>query len=108
MSKAKQTVYGILKGKFLVEKDAQKNWGFIVFLAFLALLMIASGHNTDKKVQQIAEMNNLNRELRSKFVATRSDLMKLKMESSIIKELEQQGFYAYIEPPKKIKVKILE
>lgn len=108
MSKAKQTLYGILKGKFLVDEDAQKNWGFIVFLTVLALLMIASSHNIDKKVQKIAQLNKKNRELRSQFVATRSDLMQLKMESSINKELEKRGFYSYLNPPQKIKVIIKE
>ncbi len=106
MSKTKQTLYGILKGNFLVDKDAQKNWGFIIFLTSLALLMIGSSHNIDKKVQNIANLNKQKRELRSEFVSTRSDLMKLKMESSIIKELENNGFYTYINPPQKIKVKI--
>ena len=43
MSKVKQTLYNILKGKFLVDEDAKKNWGFILFLTLLALLMITSG-----------------------------------------------------------------
>jgi Tfp pilus assembly protein PilO len=108
MSTTKQTLYGILKGKFLVDEDAQKNWGFIIFLTVLALLMIASSHSIDKKVQKIAQLNKKNRELRSQFVATRSDLMQLKMESSINKELEKRGFYSYLNPPKKIKVIIKE
>ncbi len=106
MSKTKDALYNILKGGFLVEKDAQKNWGFIIFLTGLALLMIASSHEIDQKVQKIATLNKQKRELRSKFVATRSDLMKLKMESTIKKELEKNGFYSYSTPPKKIKVKI--
>jgi Tfp pilus assembly protein PilO len=108
MSTTKQTLYGILKGKFLVDEDAQKNWGFIIFLTVLALLMIASSHSIDKKVQKIAQLNKKNRELRSQFVATRSDLMQLKMESSINKELEKRGFYSYLNPPQKIKVIIKE
>lgn len=108
MSKTKGTLYNILKGKFLVDEDAQKNWGFIIFLTLLALLMITSSHRVDKKVQKIARLNKVNRELRSEFVATRSELMKLKIESSIKKKLESEGFYSYLEPPKKLKVIIKE
>ncbi|RUA12599.1 MAG: S-adenosyl-methyltransferase [Flavobacteriia bacterium] len=108
MSKTKQTLYGILKGGFLVDKDAQKNWGFIIFLTVLALLMIASSHNVEKKVKYISQLNKKNRELRSQFIATRSDLMQLKMESSINKELKNRGFYGYLDPPQKIKVIIKE
>ena len=54
MSKVKQTLYNILKGKFLVDEDAKKNWGFILFLTLLALLMITSSHQIDRKVQRIS------------------------------------------------------
>lgn len=104
MSKAKQTIYNILKGKFLVDEDAKKNWGFIIFLTALALLMITSSHQIDRKVQKIAELNKNKRELRSQFVATKSDLMKLKMESSISKKLQEKGLFIPQTPAQKIKV----
>ena len=97
-------MYNILKGKFLVDEDAKKNWGFILFLTLLALLMITSSHQIDRKVQRIAELNKEGRRLRAEFVSTRSDLMKLKMESSISTRLAQNGLYVSQEPPTKIKV----
>ncbi len=106
MSKTKQTLYNILKGKFLVDEDAKKNWGFIIFLTVLALLMITSSHQIDKKVQKISILNNEKRELRSKFVATKSDLMKLRMESSISKKLSERGLFISQTPPQKIEVKV--
>jgi type II secretory pathway component PulL len=106
MSRVKQTLYNILKGKFLVDEDAKKNWGFIIFLTFLALLMITSSHQIDTKVQKIATLNREKRQLYSQFVATRSDLMKLKMESSISKRLANNGLYISQTPPQKIKVRI--
>ncbi len=108
MSKTRQTLYNILKGKFLVDEDAKKNWGFIIFLTGLALLMITSSHQIDKKVQKIAKLNKIKREFRSQFVATKSDLMKLKMESSISKRLEENGLFISQTPPQKIKVRIIK
>ncbi len=108
MSKTRQTLYNILKGKFLVDEDAKKNWGFIIFLTGLALLMITSSHQIDNKVQKIAILNKIKRELRSQFVATKSDLMKLKMESSISKRLEENGLFISQTPPQKIKVRIIK
>jgi len=105
MAKAKQTLYNILKGKFLVDEDAPKNWYMLVFLAGLALVMIASSHGIDKKVQEIAILNKQMREKRDIFIATRSDLMKLKMESSIIKKLAEKGLFIPENPPQKIVVK---
>jgi len=101
----KDNIYNVLKGKFLVDEDALKNWVFILFLTVLALLMISSSHSVDRKVQQIAKLNAQKKELRAQFVATRSDLMKLKMESSIVKKLENKGLFVADEPPVKIMIK---
>ncbi len=108
MSRVKQTLYNLLKGKFLVDEDAKKNWGFIIFLTALALLMITSSHQIDRKVQKIATLSKEKRQLYSEFVATRSDLMKLKMESSISKRLADNGLYISQTPPQKIKVRITQ
>lgn len=104
MSRFKQKFYNILKGKFLVDEDAKKNWGLILFLTVLALFMISSSHRIDKKVQKIAELNKEKRELRAQFVGTKSDLMKLRMESSISRKMKEIGLYASQTPPIKIKV----
>ena len=104
MAKVKQRVYDVLKGKFLVDEDAPKNWTLLIFLAGLALVMIASSHSIDRKIQKIATLNKNTRELNSQFIATRSELMKLKMESSITKRLELKGLYISNTPPQKIKV----
>ena len=104
MSFNRQTINNILKGKFLVDQNARKNWGFIIFLTALALLMITSSHRIDTKVQKIAQLNTKKRELRSIHVATKSELMKLKMESSISKRMKEKGLFAPQTPPQKIKV----
>ena len=105
MPNFKQQVFNLLKGKFLVDADASKNWTMLIFLALLALFMIASAHSVDNKVQKIATLNKKKRELRSEFVATRSELMKLKMESSITKKLAEKGLYISENPPQKIRLK---
>jgi len=104
MAKVKQKIYDVLKGKFLVDEDAPKNWRLLVFLAALALVMIASSHSIDKKVQKIAKLNKKRSELRSEFIETSSYLEKLRMESSITKRLEEKGLYIPNTPPRKIKV----
>jgi len=105
MAKRKENFYNLLKGKFLVDKDATKVWSMLVFLAILALIMIGSSHSIDKKVQKIAVLNKQMRELRDEFVATRSELMKVKMESTIVAQLANNELYVAENPPKKIIVK---
>ncbi|MGB0949444.1 MAG: FtsL-like putative cell division protein, partial [Marinirhabdus sp.] len=61
----KQNIYNILKGKFLINDGAFKNWQFIIFLSLLALVMIGSSHTADKKVHSIARLNNDVKQLKS-------------------------------------------
>jgi hypothetical protein len=100
----KQGVYSILKARFLVNEDATKNWRFILFLILLAILMIANTHSYEQKVLRIAELNEEVKELRSRFVDRRSQLMKLRMESTISKKMEARGIYPSQVPPQKITV----
>lgn len=101
----KKGILDILKGKFLVSGDAPKNWLFIIFASFLATIMIASSHSADRKVHQIAALNEEVRELRSEFVDIRSDVQRLKLESTIQTIVEEKGLYPSEIPPQKIKVK---
>jgi hypothetical protein len=101
----KKSIYSILRGKFLISDDSFKNWRIIIFISFLAIIMIASSHSADKKVHEIAKLNNQVKELRSAFVDGRSKLMRLKMESTIINKVANKGIQISEIPPVKIKVK---
>lgn len=102
--KMKEQLFSVLKGRFLVSDNAFKNWRMIFFLSGLALVMIASSHSADRKVYRIAELNNEVKELRSEFVDLRARLMKIKMESAVVKKLETKGFEIGQLPPDKIVV----
>ena len=101
-------MYNILKADFLISNDAIKNWRFIVFCTFLAIIMIASSHSAERKVHNIAKLNTEVRELRSEFVDKRSALMKLKMESTITNKMAARGVKPSETPPYKIKINITE
>ena len=101
----KTKMYNILKGTFLVNDGAFKNWRLIFFFLALALVMIASSHNADRKVYQIARLNEQVKAYRSTYVETRAKLMKLKMESVIRKRLSGLGIKPSANPPFKIIIK---
>ncbi|WP_397363712.1 FtsL-like putative cell division protein [Olleya sp. R77988] len=101
----KKGIYGILRGTFLVSEDSFKNWRLILFISALALVMIASSHSLDKKVHEIAKLNNQVKELRSELYDGRTKLMQLKMESSVVKKMKKKGLAPSVIPPKKIIVK---
>ena len=67
-----------------------KNWRFIVFIILLAILMIANTQRYEQKVFEIAKLSNEVKELRSEFVDRRSELMKLKMESTISNKMVEK------------------
>jgi len=104
MAKTKKNIYSILRGTFLVSDDSFKNWRFILFLSALAIVMIANSHSADRKVHEIASINEEVKELRSIFVEGRSKLMRMKMESNVKKRLVTKGLVPSLIPPKKIKV----
>jgi hypothetical protein len=101
----KDNFYNLLKGKFLISDEAFKNWRFIIFLSVLALIMIASSHSADKKVHQIAKLNNDVKELKSEYVDVRMKLMQAKMETKIISAMEKRGLFPSVLPPQKIMIK---
>lgn len=101
----KNGVYDLLKARFLIEDDAIKSWRFIVFLIILAIIMIANTQSFERKVFKIAELTNEVKELRSEFVDRRSELMKLKMESTVASKMAAKQIFPSSVPPTKIKVK---
>lgn len=100
----KHGLYSILKGTFLISDDSFKNWRIILFISFLAIIMIASSHSTDKKVHDIARLGNEVKEWRSAMVDGRKKLMLLKMESALINKMSEKGIAPSEIPPRKIKV----
>ena len=104
MSKFKQGIYDVLKGKFLVSEEAFKNWRFIIFVVILLLFMISRSHSTDKKVLEIAKLNSEIRELKAEFMDTRTKVSRLELESAIQKKVVERGLLPSENPPKKIKV----
>jgi hypothetical protein len=101
----KNSFINILKARFLIDDDAIKNWRFIVFLIVLAIIMIANTQRYEQKVFRIAALTNEVKELRSEFVDRRSQLMKLKMESTVSEKMVAKEIFPSTVPPIKIKVK---
>ena len=70
----------------------------------LAIVMIANTQRYEQKVFKIIALTNDVKELRSEFVDRRSELMKLKMESTVSQKMEIKGIFPSSVPPQKIKV----
>ncbi|UMB62118.1 S-adenosyl-methyltransferase [Lutibacter sp. A80] len=104
MSAIKSSIFNLLKGDFLVNKDSFKNWRFIFFVVILMLLMIASAHSTDKKVMEIAKLTNEIKELRAEFLDKRAISMEMRLESTVRKKVVNLGIVPSEQPPQVIRV----
>ena len=102
----KRKIFNIIGGSFLVDKKSTSNWIYIFLFLILALIMISSSHSIDKKVYQIAELNEEIKFLRSEFVDTRTKLMTYKMKSSVKNRLVEQGIKSSKTPPIKIIINV--
>ena len=97
-------IYDILKGGFLVDDGAFKNWRIIVYVVFLLLFMISSSHNADRKVMEIARMNKQMKMMKSLYIDSGTSLTRMKMESSVREKVKEEGLSSSKTPPIKIKV----
>lgn len=99
----KTGILNLLKGTFLVQEGASKNWRFILFVFFLAGLMITASHKIDQKVVQIAKANKELQAVRSEFVSVREQVMHKRMETQLANRLHDRGVF----PPEKAAIKII-
>lgn len=104
-SKKEGGIYNLLRARFLLDEESVENWRFIIFMIFLAILMIANTQLYERKVFEIQDLDNEVKELRSVFVDTRSNLMELRMESTISKKMMSRKIYPSEVPPVKIIVR---
>ena len=70
--------------------------------------MIANTQRYEQKVFKIAALTIQVKELRSQFVDRRSQLMKLRMESTVSDKMIEKEIFPSTVPPVKIKVKKVE
>ena len=86
-----KNILSLLNIDFLLKEDSMKNWRMLFFISILAMISIASGHSADKKIYQIANLNNDLKRVKSEFVENKSQLMFLKLETRIANRLIEIG-----------------
>ena len=100
-----KNILSLLNIDFLLKEDSMKNWRMLFLYLSLAMISIASGHSADKKIYQIANLNNELKRLKSKFVENKSQLMFLKLETRVSKRLTEIGVGPSKEQPIRIIIK---
>ena len=103
-----KNILSLLNIDFLLKEDSMKNWRMLFFISILAMISIASGHSADKKIYQIANLNNDLKRVKSEFVENKSQLMFLKLETRIANRLIEIGVGPSKEKPIRLKSKKLK
>jgi len=104
MKNKSKGIYDVLKGGFLTGESSARNWKVIFFVVFLLLAMIWSAHSVQEKVVELDRLKKLKKELRAEYVDTSKILMKMKLESTIRRQVRDVGLAPAKTPPQKSKV----
>ena len=94
----------IIDGTILTREIVVKQFPFILFLTFLALVYIANRYNAEKLVRNIVKTQRHAKELRYEAITVSSELMSLSKQSSVSKLIREKGMDLNepVEPAKRI------
>ena len=92
---------------FYADRLAPKNllvtsWRMLLFISSLAILVIYSSHKVDQKVITISKLNEELKDLRSRHIDMRTQLMSLSKTTKVAEEVERLGLFESIDAPFKI------
>ena len=94
---------------FYSDKLAPKNllatsWRMVLFISSLAILVIYSSHRVDQKVIQISKFNEELKDLRSRHIDMRTQMMSLSKTTKVAEEVEKLGLFESLDAPFKIQI----
>ena len=75
----------------------------ILFFSTLAILVIYSSHKVDRKVFKISKLNEQLKDLRSKHIDMRTQLMTLSKPTKVAEDLKSMGLLKSLDAPFKIR-----
>jgi len=92
---------------FYADRLAPKNllvtsWRMLLFISSLAILVIYSSHKVDQKVIRISKLNEELKDLRSRHIDMRTQLMSLSKTTKVAEEVEKLGLFESLDAPFKI------
>ena len=95
---------GIYIDKFASKNLLVTSWRMILFISTLAILVIYSSHKVDRKVFEISKLNEKLKDLRSRHIDMRTQLMSMSKPTKVAAEVKEIGLIESLDAPFKIKV----
>lgn len=103
----KPGVKSFIGGTILTDERVTKQIPFILFLAFLGLLMITNRNWSERTIRKVEILQDTIDNLKSESTTLSSKLMNASRPSEVAKKVEQAGLDLKepVRPPKKLNVK---
>ena len=95
---------GLYAEKIASRKFLVNSWRLILFVSTLAILVIYSSHKVDQKVFKISDLNEELKDLRSRHIDMRTQLMSLSKPTKVAEDVAEIGLSDALDAPYKIKV----
>ena len=73
----RKKLFDLINGKFIIEKTNQENIRFIMFLFFLAVIMIYSSHSVDTKIYKLNDLSQRLVSVENDFIDKRKQVVKI-------------------------------
>ena len=100
----KFSVKSLIDGSVLTRNRVVKQFPFIIFLTFLAILYITNRYHAERIVRETVKMEHEVKELRFESITTASDLMYISKQSEVARMVQEKklGLEELVEPPSKL------
>lgn len=96
----------LLKANDLFEDGIPVNYlPRILFVAFLLIIYIWNGHQAERMVRKIDQMEGEVEDLRADFTTLKADYMYARLQSEVAKRVAKMGLVESENPPYKIELK---
>lgn len=99
-----KSLNNVFSGTFLATGFVLKHMTFVLFLSVVAVFYISYNYWADDKLRQQSKITSQLKELRTEYIASKSDLMFVSKQSEVAKAVESMGLKEPVVPPMKIVV----
>lgn len=102
----KLTFIDIMKGNFLNRDEVKVHYKFFILVFALMMVMIYSNHLVNKKIEIVNQLKEQAEEYKSRNAYAQSRLIKVRMESELSKEMEEDSLMSLENHPHKLLIKL--
>jgi len=95
---------GLYAEKMASRKFLVNSWRMILFVSTLAILVIYSSHKVDQKVFKISKLNEELKDLRSRHIDMRTQLMSLSKTTKVAEAVRSMELFESLDAPFKMQL----